>query len=404
MRRLGFLFLFLAALLLAVPVAAAPPVHHATPWWHYDLKFWAPFDDPRSPLRLLRGTGSLTFTRAHDATHTATYVYPGTGLVTVASANQLRIEAAGALIEGARTNSLLWSRAFDNAVWIATNVTLTKNQIGEDGVYNSAYTLTATADNGTLCQAVTIGSAAYSGAFSLERVGGTGAVQLSLDNGATYGTSVTASLSTSVWYRASKANQTLANPELCIRMATSGDSVAIDYAQLEAGTFASSRIPTTTAAVTRNLDALTALLSGNVSATAGTASAIIDIPAGNSTVNVYFISVGTLGNGGQILNRNDQNKIRISDGTNSSTGVTYPTDGSTGNRVAGSYSDNSMRACVNGTCEADKTFDGNISTSGVNMSIGKWASTGEREIFGHIKHLRLWNRAFTDAELQFITR
>lgn len=89
----------LAALLLCLAVASPalavdsgdPP----TPWWFRGLTFHVPFDDPAASLKTIRGAGAFTFTRAHDATHTATYVHPGTGLVTTASADQLRVEADG---------------------------------------------------------------------------------------------------------------------------------------------------------------------------------------------------------------------------------------------------------------------------------------------------------------------
>lgn len=69
-----------------------------------------PFSDPANPLQAYGG--ALTFARAHDATHLATYVNPATGLVTDASADELRVEAAGALIESARTNLSVRSEIF----------------------------------------------------------------------------------------------------------------------------------------------------------------------------------------------------------------------------------------------------------------------------------------------------
>ncbi len=50
--------------------------------------------------------------------------------------------------------------------------------------------------------------------------------------------------------------RTLANPIVGLRLATAGDAVAADYWQLEAGAFATSRIPTTTAPATRGADLL----------------------------------------------------------------------------------------------------------------------------------------------------
>ena len=170
----------------------------------------------------------------------------------------------GVLIEGQRTNLLLWSRDMTNAAWAKTNMTAALDQTGEDGGANSASSLLATAIDATCLQALTQASNPFSGSISIKRLIGAGAVSITLDGGATW-IDVTASLSASVWYRALKEDQTLANPSFGIKMAVSGDKVAVDYSGVEQGAFASSRIPTTSAAVTRNADILSFPISGNIS-------------------------------------------------------------------------------------------------------------------------------------------
>ncbi len=80
-----------------------------------------------------------TFARAHDATHTATYVHPTTGLVTVASADQLRIEATGALVEAASANLYARSAQFDNTTIWTQNASrvVADNAIAPDGTLSA---------------------------------------------------------------------------------------------------------------------------------------------------------------------------------------------------------------------------------------------------------------------------
>jgi hypothetical protein len=339
----------------------------------------------------------MSFTRAT----TATYVHPTTGLITSAASGQLRIEANGALIEGQRTNILLWSRVFDNAAWVATNTAVAANQTGEDGVANSTYSVWATDTGGTLCQAVTIASAAYSGAFSLKRITGTGTVKISLDNGVTYGSDLAASLSTSVWYRASKANQTLANPEICLQLGTSGDNVAVDYAQVEAGAFSSSRIGTTTAAVTRNLDALSFTSSGNISATAGTFSATsrINGPTGSTA---YGIWMSTNETNNRLAARIYTNTY-LEYGTGSGT-ITLNAGGVTSGtqfKLAVAWDSTGGWAVKDGGTVASNTTDPSLILDATSY-IGSRVGTANH-LFGNIKNVRIWNKVLTSAELQLIT-
>src|SRR3972149_3393455 len=50
----------------------------------------------------------------------------------------------GLLIEGQRTNQILHSRDHTNAAWVKVTMTAAKDQVGEDGVANSASSLQAT--------------------------------------------------------------------------------------------------------------------------------------------------------------------------------------------------------------------------------------------------------------------
>ena len=203
------------------------------------------------------------FTRA-DASTCAT-LFGSDGLLRTAAANVMRIEwvdldgdgvreTAGILLEGSRINIVLWNRDLTNAAWTKTNVTAAKDQTGIDGVASSASKITATAGNGTCLQAITAGSTQRAQFAYVKRITGSGTINMTMDNGSTW-TVVTV---TAAWTKVTIPPQTLANPTVGFRIVTSGDAIAVDYVQNEAGPFESSPIATTTTAVTRAGDTFNA--------------------------------------------------------------------------------------------------------------------------------------------------
>lgn len=158
----------------------------------------------------------------------------------------------GQLIERSKTNIVLWNRDLTNAVWVKSNVTVAKDQTGADGIANSASSLTATSTDGTVLQTTTLGSSPCGQSAYVKRLVGSGTVSMTMDNGSTW----TAITLTSGWTRVNIPAQTLANPTVGFKLATSGDAIAVDFVQNEL-VFAttlpglSSPIATTTTAVTR---------------------------------------------------------------------------------------------------------------------------------------------------------
>jgi len=219
------------------------------------------FDDGPSPAfsaNFMSGVlpAGLTYT---NSSTTRTY-FGSDGLLKTAAANEAIFEWIGGVLQGMRwemeqrTNLALWNRDLTNAAWTSTNGTPLKDQIGIDGVANSASSFAATAGNATCLQSITSASAARVTSFFLKRITGTGTVNITQDNGTTW----TAVTLTSAWQRF-QVTATAANPIIGIRVVTSGDAVALDFAQHETpATVASSPIPTTTAAVIRQPDVLTA--------------------------------------------------------------------------------------------------------------------------------------------------
>jgi len=156
------------------------------------------------------------------------------------------------LIEPAATNLALYASDFTQdggAPWTLSNMTAAKTATGPDGVANSASTLTATDANATALQAITSASASRVTSMFVKRRTGSGNIDLTQDNGATWATqTVTAS-----WTRVSLAAVTSANPTVGIRVVTSGDEIDVAWFQHEL-TAVTSPIPTFGATVTRAID------------------------------------------------------------------------------------------------------------------------------------------------------
>lgn len=180
----------------------------------------------------------------------------GSGVYRVAnSASSINALSGGA---GAMTGTLTGAtsgatKTISSAalVWAATNLTIAQDQVGLDGVANSASSITATAADAIILQAITIASATYFQTAYIKRLVGTGALYMTEDGGATW-TDITPA--DTDWSRKSIPVQNLANPNVGLKIATSGDSFAIDCVQNENGSYETSPMLTTTAFFSRGSD------------------------------------------------------------------------------------------------------------------------------------------------------
>jgi hypothetical protein len=155
----------------------------------------------------------------------------------------------GLLIEEARTNLCGQPCDLTAAGWTASNVTAAATQAGPDGVANSASSITAGADAGTILFAITSASAARATSAYVKRLTGTGAVEMTQDGGTTWA-AVTV---TSAWTRVTITSATVTNPSVGFRMATNTDAIAVFGVQCETGAFATSVLPSP-AALARTAD------------------------------------------------------------------------------------------------------------------------------------------------------
>ena len=231
----------------------------------------------------------ITFTRSGN---TATVVN-SSGVIVVVNADLPRFDYSpttlackGLLIEEARTNLLTYSSDYSNAIWGAkSGISLAVGVTAPDG---TASTLVENTSAGTrfVGQAVTVAaSTTYTatvymkkgttnfGAMSIVESPNQGFWTFNLDSGVVGNNVVSSKTSTATisdagggWYRCSVTATSVGTsitvrviPVTSVNVSTGavGDNINVWGAQLEAGAFATSYIPTTSAALTRNADVAT---------------------------------------------------------------------------------------------------------------------------------------------------
>lgn len=344
----------------------------------------------------------------------------------------------GLLIEEQRTNLLVRSEEFDNASWTKGNGTVTANATtSPDGTVDADSFVSAAATDATFVQqAFTSTAQAYAASVYVKANGvqfvqllwasgqSTNHVNFDLTNG-TIGTNTATSASITAvgngWYRLTIVS-TLAAASgafnvYCVSASNSArgatfagngtSGIFLWGAQLEAGAFATSYIPTVASQVTRTADQAAinapnfASWYNSVEGTLlveGTISPNVDSAVGN-----YYaaISDGTTSNTIHIAEVNGSTSQVITGGVTqfSETVGSEPT-GTV--KVALAYATNNTVSASNGTLGSTDTSVSIPTVNRLNIgSRGDLVSTGYAN--GHIRSIRYYPARLSNAQLQALT-
>ena len=342
-------------------------------------------------------TMRFTVTRATTATRVNS-----SGLIASVASGVPRIDWLGQscpalLVEPSAQNQALWSRDLSvSGTWAASGITAVRNAVGADGAASGATTLTSTAASATITQ--NISHASQSRIFSayMRRVSGTGQIQLTTNGGTNWQT-VTL---TSAFAPFNSGAQTVASGQVGIRMIASGDVIEVDFTQAEVGPVPTSPIPTTTAAVSRAADVISAsgaLVSGLIGQTEGTmyfeVSDIKGVITGTGNP-ALMIRNSAFTNWIGLTSNIIAAPFRITVRSTTTTLINYTSAISEG-KVAIAYSANGAVVYVNGSEVASTATNPNLTLNIVAM---------EQYMPFKVESLALYTTRLTDAQLAELTR
>ncbi len=349
------------------------------------------------------------------------------------SSQQTVCAPRGLLIEETRTNLLTYSDQFDNAVYSKSNSAVTANSAtSPDGTTNadslirgatnaseSMLRITTTQAISTAytfsvyAKAVTAGAYLYLRNLAVDFGLPSGLVVFNLANGTivSSGSFYPSPIITSVgngWYRCVISGTTpasitnnLADIGVCnvanAVTGISGDTIYIYGAQLEAGAFATSYIPTTSATVTRNFDSLgITAISSWYNTAQGTVLAAFDTNYLTGAVRI----IGTQ-TAATPLSINGGGAISIYDGANVTTSNLISTN--TVAKAASTYVGSSFTICLNGATPTSGAGAGTYPFSGVTAIYFGCQAGNQNFLNGHIRSFSYFNYTLTNAQLQQVT-
>ena len=332
------------------------------------------------------------------------------------------------LLEPQRTNNLVQSNQFNTSWSVPNGITLNGNQLSPLSGGLDAWKLESDGSSGFLA-INQIASVTGTNTFSIYAKAGTNRyvslrglsgldvrAQFDLINGEVYGSSN--AVSTKInhikdgWYRCTvtfDASNSFFYIYPMIQGVADAGSIYIQYSQLEAGRYASSRIPTTSSAVTRLAD--TANNAGNNQVISSSEGVLYFEGSVSDTLTNSWISLYEKSN-----ITNNQFNLRFVNSTNIIQCVSRAgglgqdvvlqstiTDKTVVNKIAVKYKLNDWALWVNGV-EVDTATSSTAFTPNSLDVLSLNKGNNSQFFYGKTNDLRVYNTALTDAELAALTQ
>ena len=315
------------------------------------------------------------------------------------------------LAEPQRTNLITYSEDFTQ--WTKVNYTVQSNVGISPSGNNDASSLTNPSGGGGNIKQNTTVTASTNYTFSFYAKRGTASdVKYSVYDNTNGGdiiasTSYYSQLNSSTFTRVTVS---FATPVGCtsigvyiLRDNGTAGTVIVWGAQLEAGSYATSYIPTSGSSVTRNQDVFTRDgISSLINDSEGVLFVEMAALANDGTFRGISISDGTNNNRIALLFSNNANIIRVQVVSNNSLDVLIDKSITTtqSNKFAFSYNQNDFKFWINGV-EVGTDTSGNTPI-GLN-SLQFNSGSGGSPFYGKVKQLQVYNTALTDAQLTSLT-
>ena len=315
------------------------------------------------------------------------------GTLIEASANTGRLRQTFAAITSGTTHTFsLFAEAGNLA--LASGVSLVFQE-GTGTNYVSGVAQSFRLDTGTLGASGTLGAG-----FTLTRA--------SIEN---YGNGwYRCSMTVTVSYTPASANITIRPTSTIVSnlpATVSGGSAYIYGAQLETGSVATSYIPTTTAAVTRNADvvSVSGAVSGSIGQTEGTIYAEFSVDFNNRDADILSLDGGSTSDG-FFMSIRSSSVVQLIVRTASANALIFQKTGafSAGvNKLAVAYKNGDFAICLNGTTVQTNTSSITMPSVSINR-----AGLGQNRLYNLSQQLRILDAALhptrlSNAELAALT-
>jgi hypothetical protein len=371
------------------------------------------------------GSGDLTVTRATTATRVNS-----SGLISSVASNVPRLDYSNGtcpsiLVEPQRTNLVTYSSSFDNGAWTKENVTITANStISPDGTSNADSLIENTLNDAHYIDVrPTVTNANHSVSIYVKangrtkfqlREGSNGDVSAfdlnnpsgnikSVGNGWFRVVLTTTPASTTFIFQL----RLLDNSGNLVYTGNGTSGLYIWGAQLEAGSYATSYIPTTSASVTRNADVISKTgISSLIGQTEGTIYAEVKVSKliGTASRYIFHISDGTVNNRIYMAFSGSSSNVlrgRIFSGGTLQCSIDTSTLTNTGTyKIALAYKNNDIVFYVNGVQIGTDTSATIPTCSRVDLGHNY---AGASQFSDSINNANIWKTRLSNSELETLT-